>query len=178
MKKIVMLDWTVRKAIKVANFDKNPLHGKALLPHIPIKMEVEVPDEEYEEVSEDPRLHAVLHQVFREEIVSYCSSEGRPATQHAKRRLDRISTLSQFNQRWKQMFDTIEGSLPHICQVAEIKMQKKIAEDTNLRQKYKHYRWKVAKQSAVTTLAVGTAAAATAGSVATGGATLGLAVVA
>ncbi len=115
MKKIVMLDWTVGKAIKEANFDKNPLRGKALLPHIPIKMEVEVPDEEYEEVSEDPRLHAVLHEVFQEEVVSYCRRRVVPLLNMLNGDWDRISTLSQFNQRWKQMFDTIEGSLPHIC---------------------------------------------------------------
>jgi hypothetical protein len=177
MKKILMLDWTVRKAIKEANFDKNPLHGKAVIPHIPIKMEVEVPEEEYDEVRKDPRLHAILHELFQEEVVSYCRRSVVPLLNMLNGEWDRISSLSQFNLRWKQMFNTIEASLPHICETAETKMLKKIAEDASLRQKYKHYRWKVAKQTVVTTLAVGTAAAATAGSVATGGATLGLAVV-
>lgn len=177
MKKIVMLDWTARKAILEANFDKNPLHGKALLPHIPIKMEVEVSDEEYEEVRRDPRLNAILHEVFQEEVVSFCRRTVVPQLDKLNHEWDKISKPSECQRRLKQVSGTIKGGLPHICEAAQTRMQKKMAEDASLRQKYKHYRWKVAKQTAVTTLAVGTAAAATAGSVATGGATLGLAIV-
>lgn len=178
MKKITMLEWTVRKAIKAANNDTNPLHGKALLPHIPIKMEIEVPDDEYEEISRDPRLHQVLHDIFKEEAVNYCRTHVVPVLENLNAQWDRITKLSQFEARWKGAFEIIKGSLPHICDAAEAKMKRTIAEDASLRKKYKHYRWKVAKQTGTTALAVGTAAAATAGSVAAGGAPLGLAIVA
>jgi hypothetical protein len=177
MKKIVMLEWTMRRAIKEANLDRNPLHGKALLPHIPIKMAVEVPDEEYEEVRRDPRLQAILHEIFQEEVVNYCRRRVVPFLNELNANWDRISTLSQFDVSWKEMTRKLEHSLTDIRNEAEAKMQKKLTEDAQLRQKYKHYRWKVAKQTALTTLAVGTAVAGTAGSVAAGGATLGLAVV-
>lgn len=177
MKKIVMLEWTARRAIMEANRDKNPLEGKTRLHHIPIKMEVEIPDDDYEEVRRDPRLHMILQELFKEEVVKQFYRRVIPQLEKLNNDWDSISSLRKTDRRLKEIRSFIIGILPEICASAEKEMLKKIGEDVSLRQKYKHYRWKVAKQTALTSLAVGSAVAATAGAVGTAGATLPLAVV-
>lgn len=178
MKKITILDWSVRKALKEARgYDTLPFKNLAV-PKIAIKMQVEVPDEQWELVNKDPLLQAVLHDLFKEEVLKFCGNRLFPVLDRIDRGWEQYSKLSQFNIRLQELREKIKQGLEEICDECDKKIPEKIKELAAQEAKYKHYRFKVAKQAVLNTAAVGTAVASTAGvAFATAGASLPLAVV-
>jgi tetratricopeptide (TPR) repeat protein len=178
MKKITILEWTVRKALKEAKGYSKPPFKYLVVPSIPIKMEVEVPDEQWELVNRDPLLLGVLHGLFKAEVVKYCRDRLFSVLDRIDRGWDQYSKLSTFDLRMKQLRQAIRQGMENICDECDKEIPKKIAELAAQQQKYSHYRFKVAKQAVLNTAAVGTAVACTAGAAfATAGASLPLAVV-
>jgi len=178
VKKITILEWTVRKALKEAKgYDDSPFKY-LVVPRIPIKMEVEVPDEQWELVRGDPLLQAVLHDLFKDEVVKFCGNKLYPVLDRIDRGWEQYSKLSQFNLRMQELRQKIKQGLENVCDECDKEIPKKIAELAAQQAKYKHYRFKVAKQAVLNTAALGTAVASTAGvAFATAGASLPLAVV-
>jgi DNA repair exonuclease SbcCD ATPase subunit len=178
VKKIAILDWTLLKALKEAKkFERTPFKN-LLVPKIAIKMEVEVPDEQWELVNKDPLLLGVLHKLFKDEVVKYCRDRLFSVLDRIDRGWEQYSKLSTFNLRMQQLRQAIRLGMENICDECEKKIPEKIAELTAQQQKYSHYRFKVAKQAVLNTAALGTAVASTAGvAFATAGASLPLAVV-